>query len=59
MYLENSIEPDNKTERSKAQQMARRDPHRRRTWASDSASLHLRMAPQSATTFDQIMILPR
>ena len=28
MYLENSIEPDNKTERSKAQQMARRDPHR-------------------------------
>ena len=28
MYLENSIEPDNKTERSKAQQMVRRDPHR-------------------------------
>ena len=27
MYLENSIEPDNKTERSKAQQMARHDPH--------------------------------
>ena len=26
MYLENSIEPDNRTERSKAQQMARRDP---------------------------------
>ena len=28
LYLENSIEPDNKTERSKAQQMARRDPRR-------------------------------
>ena len=28
MYLENSIEPDNRTERSKAQQMARRDPRR-------------------------------
>ena len=28
MYLENSIEPDNITERSKAQQMARRDPRR-------------------------------
>ena len=28
MYLENSIEPDNKTERSKAQQMVRRQPHR-------------------------------
>ena len=27
LYLENSIEPDNKTERSKAQQMARHDPH--------------------------------
>ena len=27
MYLENSIEPDNRTERSKAQQMARHDPH--------------------------------
>ena len=26
MYLENRIEPDNRTERSKAQQMARRDP---------------------------------
>ena len=31
----------------------------RRIWASDSVSLHLRMAPQSATTFVQIMILPR
>ena len=28
LYLENSIEPDNRTERSKAQQMARRDPRR-------------------------------
>ena len=28
LYLESSIEPDNKTERSKAQQMARRDPRR-------------------------------
>ena len=28
LYLENSIEPDNEPERSKAQQMARRDPRR-------------------------------
>ena len=27
LYLENSIEPDNEPERSKAQQMARHDPH--------------------------------
>ena len=59
MYLENSIEPDNKTERSKAQQWCAVIRIERRTWASDSASLHLRMAPQSATTFVQIMILPR
>ena len=31
----------------------------RRTWASDSASLHLRVAAQLAMTSVQIMILPR
>ena len=57
MYLENSIEPDNKTERSKAQQMVRRDPHREEDLGerfSQFASAH-----GTATTFVQIMILPR